>query len=367
MRFNTAWLQGGYAERTHKGRRWFRRTTPLAILGVALGLPLGAQSRPDSAEAPALPVTEIAGVASGPTVAFVAGVHGGKVAAIHALDSLRHQLAGRVVRGRVLLVGPANLAGYRAGLPQTSPDDSLNLNRVFPGRTDGRPTERLAARLMREIVLVSDYLIDLHGSDGDEAVGRFAYAARPGLDPRVDTAARALALAWGAPILVWDEAGPRTLAESRFLQTAAHLSGVPAITVFEAGAARVDAHATAAFVSGALRVLMQLGLITQNAAGGDDGASPGAHRAAGSPANSATTLVLARRAVVPAATDAQWRPATAPGTRLAPGEPAGWLRSSSGAETAVPAPDGGVVLHLRKAGPVRAGTPLVITGIAPVP
>lgn len=354
MRFNTAQLQDGFTDKTHKWRRWSRRTTPSAILWAALGLPVGAQTRPDSpvyGEAPSLPVTEITGVVSGPTVAFVAGVHGGKVAAIHALDSLRYRLAGRLVRGRVLLVGPANLAGHRAGLAQTSPDDSLNLNRVFPGRADGRPTERLAARVMREIVGVSDYLIDMHGSDGDEAVGRFAYAARPGLDLRVDTAARALAVAWGVPMIVWDDAGPRTLAESRFLQTAAHLSGVPAITVFEAGAARVDANATGAFVRGALRVLEQLGLITRD----------------GIAENDVTTLMLARRAVVPAAADAQWRPTAAPGTRLAPGEPAGWLRSSSGAEMAVPTPDGGVVLHLRKPGPVRAGTPLVITGIPPAP
>lgn len=352
MRFNTARLLKGFAGKTLKGRRWFQRTTPLAVLGVVLGLPVGAQTRPDSAfygEAPALPVTEITGAAPGPTVALVAGVHGGKVAAIHALDSLRRLLPGRVLRGRVLLVGPANLAGYRAGLAQLSPDDSLNLNRVFPGRADGRPTERLAARLMREIVSESDYLVDMHGSDGDEAVGRFAYAARPGLDPRVDRAARDLAEAWGVPVIVWDDAGPRTLAESRFLQTAAHLSGVPAITVFEAGTTREDSAATTAFVAGALRVLQRLDVVASD------------------PPASQHPVVLARRAVVTAPTDATWRPATTPGATLSSREPAGWLRSSSGVETAVLVPDGGLVLHLRLAGPVRAGTPLVITGIAPAP
>lgn len=337
---------------TRKGRQWFQRTTPLAVLGVLLGLPAGAQTRPDPAvygQAPTLPVTEITGATAGPTVAVVAGVHGGKVAAIHALDSLRRHLAGRVLRGRVLLVGPANLAGYRAGLAQISPDDSLNLNRVFPGRADGRPTERLAARLMREIVSVSNYLVDMHGSDGDEAVGRFAYAARPGIDPRVDRAARDLAVAWGVPVIVWDDAGPRTLADSRFLQTAAHLSGVPAITVFEAGSTREDSAATSAFVEGALRVLRQLDVI------------------ASQPPASQHPVVLARRSVVTAPADATWRPATSPGATLSSREPVGWLQSSSGEETAVLAPDGGLVLHLRLAGPVRAGTPLVITGIAPAP
>jgi predicted deacylase len=344
----------------------------MVLLGIAIGLPAEAQTRPDPAvyrEAPALPVTEITGAAPGPTVAFVAGVHGGKVAAIHALDSLRQLLATRIVRGRVLLVGPANLAGYRAGLAQTSPDDSLNLNRVFPGRVDGRPTERLAARVMHEIVARSDYLIDLHGSDGDEAVGRFAYAARPGVDARVDSAARELAFAWQTPVVVWDDAGPRTLAESRFLQTAAHLSGVPAITVFEAGDTRVDACATAAFVGGALRVLNRLGLLARDGAESEPPRCvvPRETASSAATATAVTTRVLARRAVMTASADGQWRPTTAPGVLLAPGEPAGWLRSSSGSETAVPMPDGGLVLHLRKAGPVRAGTPLAITGIAPAP
>lgn len=315
--------------------------------------------------APILPVTEVTAGKPGPTVAFVAGVHGGKVAAIQALDVLRQRLPGRLLQGRVLLVSPANAAGYAAGLAQISPDDSLNLNRVFPGRADGSRTERLAAKIMSDIVSHSDYLMDLHGSDGDEAVGAFAYAARPGVTPRVDSAAKALAEAWGAPVIVWDDAGPRTLAESRFLQTAAHLSGVPAITVFEAGATREDAAATAAFIAGVERTLRTLGML---------GASVDAARDAGVGRSAATSttapptpVLLARRAVVSAQADAVWRPMTAPGARLAPGEPAGWLRSSSGVEVAVPVPDGGLVLHLRKAGPLRAGTPLVITGISSTP
>lgn len=353
MRLNTGRLLNGYVAKTRERRQRFLvallRATPVAALFVTLGLAAQAQDTAGRAVEPILPVTAVTSGNPGPTVAFVAGVHGGKVAAIRALDLLRQRLSGHLVRGRVLLVSPANLAGYTAGLAQISPDDSLNLNRVFPGRADGRRTERLAAKIMRDIVAQSDYLVDLHGSDGDEAVGRFAYAARPGLTPRVDSAAKALAEAWGTAVIVWDEAGPRTLAESRFLQTAAHLSGVPAITVFEAGATREDAAATAAFIAGAERALRALGMLD------------------GEPARSVAPLLLARRAVVTAQTDGAWRPATTPGVRLAPGEPAGWLRSSSGVEVAVPVPDGGLVLHLRKAGPLRAGTPLVITGISPTP
>jgi predicted deacylase len=363
MRLSTEFPVDTCAGWTREWHRWVRRASPAIVIGMVLTGPIGAQSVPDTKSATPQPqvhphvhtqvaVTEMKGASAGPTVAFIAGVHGGKVAAVHALDRLRVALSGRILRGRVLLVGPANAAGYRAGLAQVSPSDSLNLNRVFPGRADGRPTEQLAAQIMRDIVSQSDYLVDLHGSDGDEAVGRFAYAARPGVNPPVDSTARALAEAWEIPVIVWDEAGPRTLGESRFLQTAAHLSGVPAITVFEAGTTREDSAATTAFVQGALRVLRWLDLLPR-----DEASRPRDH----------APTVLVRRSVVTAPADATWSPATAPGATLAPGEPAGRVRSLSGVEMVVPVPDGGLVLHLRKSGPVRAGTPLVITGIASTP
>jgi predicted deacylase len=366
MRVNTGELREGGAEKTRERRVWFLLRTPLVLGWVGLASLLGTEAvaqvsareplepaaTATTAADPALPVTRITGRAPGPTVAIVAGVHGGKVAAVRAVDSLRAALAGRLTHGRVLLVAPANVAGFRAGLAQLSPLDSLNLNRVFPGRRDGRPTERLAARLMQEIVSQSDYLLDLHGSDGDEAVGSFAYAARPGIDPRVDSAARALAESWMAYDIVWDEDGPRRLEEARFLQTAAHLSGVPAITVFEEGSTREDRSAMLRFVAGVERVLHDFGMLELEGMPCPPPYAP---------------MLFARRAVVSATGGGTWRPATRPRATLAPGEPAGWLRSSSGVEVAVPAPDGGVVLHLRNAGPVRSGTPLVITAVDSLP
>lgn len=292
-----------------------------------------------------LPVTEVTGRELGPTVAFVAGVHGGKVAAVHAVEQLRRELPTRLRRGRVLLLAPANAAGFHAGLAQISPDDSLNLNRVFPGNAAGRPTERLAAAIMRQIVLRSDYLIDMHGSDGDEAVGSFAYAARPALSPPVDNSAFLLARAWGVPVIVRDEEGPRVLGESRFLQTAAHLSEVPAITVFEAGSAREDAAATAAFLRGALATLAYLGML-------DDGAAP----------LGSAVRVLSRRVVTSAPAAGHWRPAVAPGAYVGANELLGLFTSSSGEAAPILAAEVGVVLHQRKAGEVAAGTPLIIAG-----
>jgi predicted deacylase len=320
--------------------------------------------------APELPVVHITSERPGPTLALVAGVHGGKVSAVRALEQLAVELPSILHAGTVLLVGPANLAGYRAGLAQTSPDDGLNLNRVFPGRVDGSSTERLAARIVAEIVAKSDYLVDMHGSDGEEAVGRFAYAARPGIHPRTDSLALGLALGWGVPLVVWDDDGPRELAESRFLQTAAHLSGVPAITVFEAGATREESVATAAFIVGAYRVLAQLGMLERGGSQAETPASaqPGAQPGAQTVAQIATPPVIApRRFVRLADSPGEWAPAVRPATQVTPGELLGTLRDSSGVTHEVRASASGLVLHLRLAGTVPAGAPLVILAATQLP
>jgi uncharacterized protein len=300
-------------------------------------------------DAPALPYVTLLGRRAGPTVALVAGVHGGKVAAVRALESLQRTLGNELVRGRVILVAPANLAGYQAGLAQISPDDSLNLNRVFPGVVCGEPTERLATRIMREIVANSDYLVDLHGSDGEEAVGRFAYAARPGVDPRIDSLALRLATAWGVPTIVWDDAGPRTRETARFLQTAAHLSAVPAITVFEAGATREDSVATRHFIEGAMAVLADLQMVRA--------------RPLEEPAGSVSPSVLPRRAVTTAQAPGTWSPRVRPGQAVAIGELLGTFNDSTGIGVELRAESAGIVLHQRLPGAVTANTPLVILGV----
>jgi predicted deacylase len=196
-------------------------------------------------------------------------------------------------------------------------------------------------------------------------VGDFAYVARPGISARVDSVALLLAKSWGAPIIVWDDAGPRSLADSRFLQTAAHLSGVPATTVFLAGQRREEPTNPREFTWRAVRVLADLGMI---AATHHDGATD-EHRThqLNEHARNHIGTVVARRDVVTSQRRGAWFPLVKPLHQTYPNEAIGTMTDESGRVDSLRATTFGLVLHQRFAGPVPPGTALVIIGIMPDP
>jgi hypothetical protein len=111
-----------------------------------------------------------------------------------------------------------------------SPVDGQNLNRVYPGRADGTVSERIAHVITTEIIARADYLVDMHAGDGNESLRPYTYWNRLGLDARVDSIGRDMALAWGNDYIVVDTARPREPAASVYTQNTAHVRGKPAIT-----------------------------------------------------------------------------------------------------------------------------------------
>ncbi len=104
---------------------------------------------------------ECVGHRPGPSVLVVAGIHGDEYEGPAAIAATASQLSPQRVQGIIRLIPVANPSAFEAGT-RTSPVDGLNLARVFPGKADGMPTERLAHFLFREFADPADYLIDLH-------------------------------------------------------------------------------------------------------------------------------------------------------------------------------------------------------------
>jgi predicted deacylase len=189
---------------------------------------LDVAARADSATR--VPITIIRGRQSGPTLALVAGTHGSEVAPIIALQRLRQSLDPAQLRGTLLLVHVANMPSFLGRTIYYSPIDGKNLNRVYPGRAAGTTSERIAHVITSEIIDRSDFLVDMHAGDGNESLRPYTYWSKLGIDARVDSISRDMALAWGHERIVVDTDRPRDPAASVYTQNTAQVRGKPAIT-----------------------------------------------------------------------------------------------------------------------------------------
>jgi predicted deacylase len=217
----------------------------------------------DSADPGAqIPVTVVAGSAGdGPVLALVAGTHGSEPSPIVALQRVRAELDPAALSGTVIIVHVANVPSFVHRTIYRGPWDQKNLNRVYPGSPNGTTSERIAHAITTEVIDRCDYLVDLHSGDGNEALRPYAYWNKLGLDDRVDTIAREMALAFGLEHIVIDRGRPSDLGASLFCANTAHVRGKPAVTT-EAGAVGVPTKEMVALnVRGAFRVMRYLGML----------------------------------------------------------------------------------------------------------
>lgn len=177
-----------------------------------------------------VPITVLHGSRPGPALALVAGVHGDEFPAILALPRLRAELDPQRLTGTVILVHLANAGGFHARRIALNPADEKNLNRVFPGRADGTLTERLAHFLTQEVVMRSDYLIDLHSGSANQELWPHVYSPVVG-DPALDGRTLAFARATGLRHIVLYGERPRDPDRSISLPNTAQTRGKPGLTI----------------------------------------------------------------------------------------------------------------------------------------
>ncbi|MEM7196198.1 MAG: succinylglutamate desuccinylase/aspartoacylase family protein [Pseudomonadota bacterium] len=97
----------------------------------------------------------------GPVALLMSGNHGDEYEGQIVLPELLRQLEPNDISGQLIVLPMANFPAADAGL-RTSPIDQGNLNRTFPGRANGTPTEMLAHYIEHELLQRSDYLLDVH-------------------------------------------------------------------------------------------------------------------------------------------------------------------------------------------------------------
>jgi predicted deacylase len=199
-----------------------------------------------------LALEQIDGDQPGPHLLITGGVHGDEFEPMAAIRRLIAALRAERICGRVTLVPVVNEPAFRRG--QRTAEDGLDLARTLPGRPDGSVTERVAHALS-ELIRSADFYIDLHtGGTRLRVLPLVGYMLHP--DPGVLDAQRRMASAFGLPI-IW---GTDPNLEGRSLSVArdAH---IPAIYAEYHGGGGCDPEGVAAYVSGCLAVLADLGMV----------------------------------------------------------------------------------------------------------
>jgi predicted deacylase len=208
-----------------------------------------------------IPISVIRGSQPGPTLALIGGTHGSEVAPVIALQRLRSSLNPAEVRGTVLIVHVANMPSFLGRTIYYSPVDGKNLNRVYPGRADGTVSERIAHAITSEIIARADYLVDMHAGDGNESLRPYTYWNKLAVNPRVDSIAREMALAWGNERIVVDTDRPRDPAASVYTQNTAHLRDKPALTTETGYLGEPNEQMVQSNISGVMRLMRYLKML----------------------------------------------------------------------------------------------------------
>lgn len=167
-----------------------------------------------------MPVRVIRAKKPGPVLFVSAAVHGDEINGTGIIHDLMYNEPPKLECGTLILMPVVNVFGFENN--DRYMPDRRDLNRSFPGSAEGSLSARMADVIMREIVLQSDFGIDLHTA----AFQRINYPnVRADLrDPEV----RELAMAFGCSLVV-DGKGP-----DGSLRKSACQAGVPTI-ILEAG------------------------------------------------------------------------------------------------------------------------------------
>ncbi|MAW82136.1 MAG: hypothetical protein CMI63_18005 [Parvularcula sp.] len=128
-------------------------------------IPLGA--RATGAEI-AVSYIVVIGEEPGPTLWINGQVHGTEVCAIVAGINFCNRLDPKTLKGCVIFTASANPLALESRTWSTQQDFGQNLDTMFPGRSNGFVTERMADRLFREVMAVRpDLLLSMHAQGTD--------------------------------------------------------------------------------------------------------------------------------------------------------------------------------------------------------
>jgi predicted deacylase len=106
-------------------------------------------------------VHRLDGPGSGPTVGITGGIHGDEPDTVEYVRSFVEVMKVTPFAGTIIAVSCANPLAYETRTRNT-PNDMIDLNRIFPGDPDGLLTHQLAHKLYGVFDGACDYFVDFH-------------------------------------------------------------------------------------------------------------------------------------------------------------------------------------------------------------
>ncbi|KTD00542.1 M14 family metallopeptidase [Fluoribacter gormanii] len=194
-----------------------------------------------------LPIHVINGVEEGPSLCITAAIHGDEINGVEIIRRFLKKKGLKNIKGNVIAIPIVNVYGFL--YQERYLMDRRDLNRSFPGSSNGSLASILAEIISKQILSQSTHAIDLHTGSNH----RFNLPQiRANLDmPGVED----LALAFNVPVILHSTFRDGSMREY------ANEQGIP-ILVYEAGESlRFDELSIRTGINGILSVMGALGMV----------------------------------------------------------------------------------------------------------
>ena len=289
------------------------------------------------------PVGTVHGMADGPVLTVLGGMHGSEFAGIEAAIRLYNEVDASQLRGTLRVGMIYNLPAFLNNLGFVVPHDGKNPMRTFPGSLIGTYGEAMAYYFDQEVLSKTDFFVELHGGDIPEALTPFTIHPITG-HADVDAQSKAMSVAYNIPLVVASKIDdPNKPPHSAFGVTAAR--GKPAI-LCESGQqgilnmAEVETH-----LAGLRNVLVHLGMLP------------------GQVANTVKRMFLEEYSAVRSEMEGMWYPSVKLNEMVKKEQVVGVVRDFFGQPmTEMKAPLDGIVTVIRTSPAIRPGNVLVELG-----
>ncbi|MGE0488933.1 MAG: succinylglutamate desuccinylase/aspartoacylase family protein [Vulcanimicrobiota bacterium] len=187
------------------------------------------------------------GARNGPVLGVTAAVHGNELNGLRIIQHLLEEVDLARLAGSLVCVPVVNVPSYNAGT-RLFPD-GLDLNHVFPGKSEGRPAEQYARAFSETLLPCLDYLVDLHTASDGRVNTMYVR-----VDMKVEVAHQ-MAVDFNPQIILHGRSGDGTL------RSAARRHDIPAVTVEAGNPSVIQGRMVFEGETGIRNIMMGLGML----------------------------------------------------------------------------------------------------------